>query len=47
MVLLDDGDEEADYEGLDVAGKVVLSRGDLRRVWELAVQAAWRRWHPL
>jgi aminopeptidase YwaD len=31
------GDEEAAYDGLDVAGKVVLSRGDLRRVWELAV----------
>ena len=31
------GEEEADYKGLDVAGKVVLSRGDLRRVWELAV----------
>jgi aminopeptidase YwaD len=32
-----DGDKEADYDGLDVAGKVVLSRGDLRRVWKLAV----------
>jgi len=38
VVLLEDGEEEADYEGLDVAGKVVLSRGDLPRVWELAVQ---------
>ena len=31
------GEEEADYKGLDVAGKVVLSRGDLHRVRELAV----------
>ena len=38
VVLLKDGEEEADYNGLDVAGKVVLSRGDLHRVWELAVQ---------
>jgi aminopeptidase YwaD len=37
VVLLEDGVEEADYEGLDVAGKVVLTRGDVRRVWELAV----------
>jgi aminopeptidase YwaD len=37
VVLLQDGEEEGDYEGLDVAGKVVLTRGDLRRVWELAV----------
>jgi aminopeptidase YwaD len=33
-----DGEMEADYEGLDVAGKVVLSRGNVRRVSELAVQ---------
>jgi hypothetical protein len=38
VVLLEDGEEEEDYEGVDVAGKVVLSRGDLRRVWELAVE---------
>jgi aminopeptidase YwaD len=37
VVLLEDGDQDADYEDLDVTGKVVLSRGDLRRVWELAV----------
>jgi hypothetical protein len=37
VVLLQDGEEEADYDGLDVAGKVVLTRGDVRRVWELAV----------
>lgn len=38
VVLLKDGVDEADYKGLDVAGKVVLSRGELRRVWELAVE---------
>jgi len=38
VVLLEDGTEETDYEGLDVAGKVVLSKGELRRVWELAVK---------
>lgn len=37
VVLVADGEEGADYEGLDVAGKVVLTRGDLRRVHELAV----------
>jgi aminopeptidase YwaD len=38
VVLLEEGEEEADYDGLDVAGKVVLTRGDLHRVWELAVE---------
>ena len=38
VVLLEDGQQEADYEGLDVAGKVVLTRGDLRPVWEMAVE---------
>jgi aminopeptidase YwaD len=38
VVLVEDGEEEADYDGLDVAGKVVLSRGALNRVWELAVE---------
>jgi Domain of unknown function (DUF4910) len=38
VVLVEDGEEEADYGGLDVAGKVVLTRGSLRRVWELAVE---------
>jgi hypothetical protein len=37
VVLLQDGEEEDDYAGLEVAGRVVLTRGDLRRVWELAV----------
>jgi aminopeptidase-like protein len=37
VVLLEDGVVESDYDSLDVAGKMVLTRGDLRRVWELAV----------
>jgi len=38
VVLVEDGENDEDYQGLDVAGQVVLTRGDLRRVWELAVQ---------
>jgi hypothetical protein len=38
VVLVEDGVKESDYDGLDVAGKVVLSRGDVRRVQELAVE---------
>jgi len=38
LVVLEDGEDEADYEGLDVAGKVVLTRGDLERVRQLAVE---------
>lgn len=38
VVLLEDGEKEEDYQGRDVGGKVVLTGGDLRRVWELAVQ---------
>jgi len=37
VVALEDGLQEADYEGLDIAGKVVLTRGNVRRVWEMAV----------
>ncbi len=32
------GEDEADYAGLDLAGKVVLTRGDVGRVRELAVE---------
>jgi len=39
VVVLEDGEEEADYDGLEVSGKVVMTRGDLRRVYELAVAA--------
>ncbi len=38
VVVLEDGEEEADYEGLEVRGKVVLTRGDVGRVRELAVE---------
>lgn len=38
VVVLEDGEEEADYEGLEVQGKVVLTRGDVGRVRELAVE---------
>ncbi|HNT06289.1 MAG TPA: DUF4910 domain-containing protein [Anaerolineae bacterium] len=37
VVLLEDGEEQAEYEGLDVAGKLVMTRGDIDRVRELAV----------
>ncbi|HDN80277.1 MAG TPA: DUF4910 domain-containing protein, partial [Chloroflexi bacterium] len=38
VVLLEDGEELADYEGLNVEGKVVLTKGDVRRVHRLAVE---------
>ena len=40
VVLLDAlrGTDPADYEGLDVAGKVVLTSSDIRRVYDLAVR---------
>jgi aminopeptidase YwaD len=37
VVLLEDGEEEKEYEGLDVRGKVVMTQGDLDRVHYLAV----------
>jgi hypothetical protein len=37
VVLLEDGEEEKEYEGLDVHGKVVMTKGDLDRVHYLAV----------
>ena len=37
VILLEDGEEQAEYEGLDVAGKLVMTRGDIDRVRELAV----------
>jgi hypothetical protein len=36
--MLEDGIEKSDYDGVDVAGKLVLTHGHLRRVWELAVE---------
>jgi aminopeptidase YwaD len=38
VVLLEDGEEWAEYEGLDLRGKVVLTRGDRDRVHYLAVE---------
>lgn len=38
VILVEDGLEAADYEGLDVAGKIVLTRGAVSRVRELAVE---------
>lgn len=37
IVVLDNGEEEADYQGLDVEGKMVVTNGDVMRVHELAV----------
>jgi len=37
VVLLEDGEEESEYEGLDVRGKIVLTKGDVERVYDLAV----------
>ncbi|MCA9974573.1 MAG: hypothetical protein KC413_02445, partial [Anaerolineales bacterium] len=38
VVLLADGMEEADYAGLDLAGKIVLTNGSVNRVQQLAVE---------
>lgn len=38
LFLLEDGEEPQEYEGLDLRGKVVLTKGDLQRVCELAVE---------
>ena len=38
VVALANGTEHADYDGLDVAGKLVLTDGDLGRVYDLAVR---------
>jgi aminopeptidase YwaD len=38
IVVLEDGEEESAYEGLDLRGKVVLTQGDVNRVRELAVE---------
>lgn len=38
VVALDGGEEEADYANIDVAGKLVLTKGNLPRVQQLAVQ---------
>ncbi len=38
VVLLQDGLEEEEYDGLDLEGKVVLTRGEIDRVRQLAVE---------
>ena len=38
VVLLEDGLEETEYEGLDLTGKIVLTRGDVDRVRQRAVE---------
>ncbi|MFQ6117610.1 MAG: DUF4910 domain-containing protein, partial [Candidatus Bipolaricaulia bacterium] len=38
LILLEDGEELEEYEGLDLQGKAVLTKGDIRRVYELAVE---------
>ncbi len=38
VVVVDEGEEQDDYEGLDVEGKVVLTGGDVGRVLDLAVK---------
>jgi aminopeptidase YwaD len=38
VVVMDKGEEEADYRRVDVAGKIVLTDGDVGRVHELAVE---------
>lgn len=40
LVLLEDGEEAEEYEGLDLQGKAVLTKGDLQRVYDLAVERA-------
>jgi aminopeptidase YwaD len=37
VVLLEDGEDESEYQGLDLQDKIVLTKGDLDRVRELAV----------
>ncbi len=38
VVVLEDGEDSSEYENVDVKGKIVLTRGDLRRVYDLAVE---------
>ncbi len=38
VFLLEDGEEEKEYEGLDLTGKAVLTRGNIHRVCDLAVE---------
>ncbi|MCR4404090.1 MAG: DUF4910 domain-containing protein [Candidatus Acetothermia bacterium] len=38
LLLLEDGEELEEYAGLDLHGKAVLTKGDIRRVYDLAVE---------
>ena len=38
VIILQKGEEESEYSGLDLNGKVVLTNGDVARVRELAVE---------
>ena len=38
VVVVDDGQDDRDYDGVNVEGKIVLTRGNVRRVHDLAVQ---------
>lgn len=38
VVVLEDGLEDEEYKGIDVSGKVVVTKGDVARVYQLAVQ---------
>lgn len=37
VVVLDNGEEEADYKKVDVEGKIVVTNGDVGRVYDLAI----------
>jgi hypothetical protein len=38
VVALEKGEEDADYEGVDVSGKIVITSGDVGRLYEMAVE---------
>jgi len=38
LILLEDGEELEEYKALDLRGKAVLTKGDIQRVYELAVE---------
>jgi len=38
IVILEDGENVSDYEGIDVRGKIVLTKGDIRIIYYLAIE---------
>ncbi len=38
LIILEDGEEESEYEGLELKGKAVLTKGNIHRVYDLAVE---------